>query len=286
MKTLKILICLFVLGCSQSDDPEMMVNQDMEEEQQQEEQQEEEDEEAPPAFSIDLTISQDSPVIDEIVELTAVSSEDISSISFSLDNGVTFGTELTATFGNTASLYFDFSTPGSKNITFRVKNNEGAIVDTSTSVQVSQGNAVRITGITLHSFYNMGTPWDDEFDDDDPNRLADLVFVLLKPSLNHFDGVRSAIVTDSWIRYRSEVRDNENNLNWLIEDEEIFVNPDLLEMYISFADDDGGNTGQDVMQGPPSYRLIPITDYIDTQPSIFTVQENDIDLEYEVMINW
>ncbi len=238
--------------------------------------------------TLEVTVMQDLNIvaIDQIVTLTATANETINEISFSTDDGNTFPSSHSTNFGNTANLYFSFDTLGTKTIVFRVKNNTGDIVDNTVTINVERGNAIQIQNLQLNSFFNMGETWDDEFGATDPNRLADVLFAILKPSLNVFDGTRSSVPTSSWLWYKSETRDNENNLNWDIQSEELFINIEQLTPYIAFADDDGGGIAQDLMLGPPFERVIPFADFVNTQTNPILVQEVDIDLEYQITVDW
>ena len=131
----------------------------------------------------------------------------------------------------------------------------------------------------------MGSTWDDEFPNTDPNHLADLSFGLLKPSVDLLTGTRSNTPGLSWFWYRSITHDNESSLNWNLQNEDLYVNIDEVQVYIGFLDTDG-DLAQDIMLGPPSESLIPIADYTNTQPNIITVEEPNIDLNYSVTLDW
>lgn len=242
----------------------------------------------PNTSTFDATIAQSATTIgiDQIVTLTANANETINEISFSTDGGTTFPSSFGSSFGMTANLYFDFETVGTKNIIFRLKNSAGDIVDKPIIINVERGSAVQITGVRLNSFFNIGQIWDSEFGNNDPNRLADVYFALLKRRLNVFTGERGGLSSNS-IWYRSETRTNETNLNWDLQSENININLEQLTPYIAFVDDDGeGNLAGDLMLGPPFERLIPISDYLNSQPSSIIIEETDINLYYELGIDW
>ncbi|WP_179343698.1 hypothetical protein [Winogradskyella ursingii] len=46
-----------------------------------------------------------------------------------------------------------------------------------------------------------------------------------------------------------------------------------------------GNVG-DIMLGPPFQSLIPLTNFVDSQPNSITIQEENINLEYEFGLDW
>ncbi len=239
-----------------------------------------------PTFTVSVTKDATTVVIDQMVALIANADVDIISIDYSLDWGDTYAGEYSKNFGKTTNLYLDFDTVGTKKIIIRVKNNNGDVVDTPVSINVEKGNAIQIKSIQLNSFFNMGKTWDSEFSDTDADRLADVFFVLLKPRLNVFDGTRSNTPNSTWIWFKSETRQNENNLNWDLQNENVFINIDQLTPWIAFADDDGGGIAQDLMLVPPFERTIPISDYTSTKPNRILVEETNINLKYELTIDW
>lgn len=151
---------------------------------------------------------------------------------------------------------------------------------------MERGNAVQLKSVQLNSFFDMGSTWDSEYPITNPNHFADVFFGLLKPKLNAIDGKRPRMPSSSWIWYRSETRDNENNLNWNLQNEELFININELKLYIAFADDDGGGNVQDIMMGSPYESLIPLLAAKDEQPITMSVTEPKINLEYEIGIDW
>ncbi len=260
-KTIYILL-VFCFACSTSDDDAANGN----------------------TSTLEVTVTQDlnTVAIDQIVTLTATANETINEISFSTDGGITFPSSYGSNFGTTANLYFSFDTLGTKTIVYRVKNNAGDIVDSTVTINVERGNAIQIQSLQLNSFFNMGETWDDEFGGADLNRLADVFFVILKANLNAFDGTRSS----GGVWYRSEIRSNEENLNWNLQNEELFINLNELTARIAFADDDGGEVVQDLMLGPPFERVIPFADFASAETNPVLVQETDIDLEYQITVDW
>ncbi|WP_417199889.1 hypothetical protein [Bizionia sp.] len=269
MKKLTYILIALCLACSSSDDE---VNTSLEV--------------ADSTLEVVVTQNVTVAVVDQMVTLTATANETIQEISFSTDGGLTFPSSYGANFGTTASLYFAFDTLGTKTIVFRVKNNAGDIVDNTVNIRVERGNAVQFQNVQLTSFFDMGNTWDSEFPTSNPNHLADVFFAILKPSLNVFDGTRSNVASTSWLWYKSETRENENNLNWNIQNEELFINPEFVTPYIAFADDDGGGMVQDLMFGPPFERVIPLNNYTNTQPNTITVEEASIHLEYTIGVDW
>lgn len=265
MKKVIYILLLLCFACGSSDDADTNIS----------------------TFEVSVTQSATTLAIDQILTLTATANETINQISFSKDGGETFLGEFgSSQFDKVVNLYLDFDTVGTKTIVYRVKNNAGEVVDTSVNVTIEKGDAVQILSVKLNSFFDMGETWDSEHPTTDPNHLADVFFGILKPRLDVLKGTRSGMPSTSWLWYRSPTRDNENNLNWNLQNEELFINVSELKLYIGFADDDGGNIAQDLMMGPPYESLIPLSDYVNTKPSIITIGESKIKLEYEIGVAW
>lgn len=242
-------------------------------------------------IEVSVTADETTVSIDQIVTLTATANETINEISFSTDDGATFPISSGGNLGTTANLYFAFDTLGTKSVIFRVKNDTGDIVDTTVNITVERGNAVQLQSLQLNSFSDIGNTWDSEYPTTNPNHLADVFFVILKPSLNVFTGMRNSIASTSQIWFRSETRENESNLNWDLQNEELYINVEELLTYIAFADDDGVDDSgipavDDLMLGPPFERMIPLGEYFIAQPNTFTVEETNINLEYVIGVDW
>jgi len=233
--------------------------------------------------SFQVTVTQDltTTVIDEVVTLTATASDTISSISFSLDGGETFPSEFgSSSITDTANLYVDFDALGENTVIFRVKSRTGVIVDTPVSIMVERGDAVKLESVQLNSFFNINETWDNEFSSGDPNRLADVFFVFLKPSLNPYTGERT-----SRLWYTSTIDENQGDLQWNLTPDELYIDPGL-QLRIAFADADGEGLVDDLMLGPPFDRLINLGILVDTQPNSITLEDSGIDLEYTVGLDW
>lgn len=134
----------------------------------------------------------------------------------------------------------------------------------------------------LISFHNMGGTWDDEFPSSNPNHLADPFFVIYKNIIDQYDGT----TVGRKIIFRSQTRMNETNLNRDLTNEELYVNLDYNNMFISFVEDDQNGFVQELMIMPQVERLLPLNTINNTQPTTANFQETDIDLEYQVNLNW
>ena len=233
-------------------------------------------------YNVTLTSNTNVVEIDGIIELVAQTDSNFETLSVSRDGGLTFPSSQSYSFDSTVSLYFSFDTLGEKTIVLRAKNASGAIKDVPFTLNVVRGNAVKINGLSLINFQNKGGIWDSEFPATNPNSLADPFFALLKSPVNLYTGNRSGLI----VSYKSPIRQNESNLNWDLSNEDVYLNLDYTTMQISFAEDDGGNISQDLMNGPPFEKLIPFQNIINTQPTTANFQETDISLEYDLNLDW
>ena len=233
-------------------------------------------------YEVTLTATTNQVEVDEIVELLATTNSSFKTLSVSKDGGATFPISQTTTFNNPINLYVDFSTPGDKHVVLRATNNEGQTTESSVFITVIKGNAVKLESLQLNTFHNMGGTWDSEFPTSNPNHLADPFFVIFKKVIDLYNGspVGRKII------FRSDTRMNETNLNWNVSNEELYVNLQYNDMYISFVEDDLNGFIQELMIMPPKERLIPLNTISNTQPTTATFQETDIDLEYQVNLNW
>lgn len=234
-------------------------------------------------FSIELLYNQ-TAVVDEVLEVRVSSNEPMKSLEISFDNFESSFTDF-ANLGNLVSRFFSFDQLGTNTVYFKIRNDEDVELIQTLNVTITRGNAVKIQSLKLNSFYNIGETWDSEFDDTDTNRLADVRFAILKRRLDVYDGTRNDSKSFS-IRFLSQTRANEDNLNWDLQNEDLYVDIERLTPYIAFGDDDGGGLGQELIVDAPFERAIPILDYIGTNPDTIIVEESDVDLEYELGISW
>ncbi|MBU2926705.1 hypothetical protein [Winogradskyella psychrotolerans] len=243
-------------------------------------------------LEVSVTADATTVTIDQIIILTATANETINEISFSKDGGVTFSNAISSSsFTDTVNLYLDFDTLGSKSIVVKVTNDVSDVVDSTVNITVERGNAIKLQSVQLNSFYDIGNTWDLEYPTTDPNHLADVFFVLLKPTLNAFDGTRSSVAFSPRIWYRSAIKENESSLSWNLQNEDLYINIEELTPYIAFADDDGVDdfgipAVGDLMLGSPSASMIPLGDYYLSQPNIITLEEPSINLEYVIGVDW
>ncbi len=231
-------------------------------------------------FSISLT-SNSQVGVDEVIAININGNENIITLQASFDNFET--TILNASrsegFGTNTDVYFNFDEMGSKSISIKAINNDGDESIQSVDISVIRGNAIKITGVQVLSFFNINGTWDPEFPEDDINRLADVFFSLRKPTVGRFNG---NLVFADW--FLSEVKENQGDLTWDLSDEELYINPQR-SLLLGMADDDG-NFSEDLMLGPPFERELTLSEHIATQPDTITLSVPEIDLEVVFTVEW
>lgn len=229
-------------------------------------------------LNLTVTASASSAIVDEIIVVSVSSDEDLWGIETSTDNFQTY-TDRQTNYGTNTTLYFSFDTVGAKTIGIRAKTSDGKEATKSINVSIARGDAITITQVKVLSFYDINNAWDPEYGSTDPNRLADVFFVFLKPRLNIYNGTSSSAV---W--YTSTIKENQGDLTWNVSGDNLYISPEYSLRYSMFDND--GVLSQDVLLGPPSEYEISFTDYISTKPSTIILSVPSIELEVELTLDW
>ena len=231
-------------------------------------------------FAINLVPSTTNIAIDQAFTISINANEDIRELWVSSDNFASGGYSSNQ-FGNSYVLNFNFDTLGQKTIAVRAKNQNNVLSEKQIVITVTRGNAIKITGLQVISFYGIGTSYDPEFPETDPNRLADLSFGFLKVKLfNHLDNVYSF---SQW--YFSKVIENQGNMTWDCSSANLYINPNS-SLRFGLADIDNGIGGADLLKGPPDYRNISFANYLSTKPTSITYSFPEINLEFKLFVEW
>jgi hypothetical protein len=232
------------------------------------------------SFLINLTPSATSVVVDQAFTITVSATEEIKELWVSTDNFATGG-YAQRQFGTSYILNFNFDTLGQKTISVRAKNQNNVVSEKQVVILVSRGNAIKIIGVQVISFYGINTTYDPEYGATDPNRLADLRFGLSKNKLgNPLDNIYSPAY---W--YLSSVIENQGNMTWDCSNDNLYLNPNA-PLKFGLVDIDNGIAGADLLNGPPDYREISFTNYLITKPTTITYTFPEINLEFKVLVEW
>jgi hypothetical protein len=231
-------------------------------------------------FSISLAANSQVGV-DEIIAINITGNENIFTLEGSLDNFATtiFNQTRSVGFGTNTTVYFNFDELGSESISIKAKNNNGDESIQTIDVSVVRGNAIKITGVQVLSFFNIDGTWDLEFPEDDINRLADVFFNLRKPTVEIFNG---NLLFVNW--FKSDMKENQGDLTWDLSTEDLYINPQRSLLF-GLADDDGTFV-EDLLMGPPFERELTLSEHIANQPNIITLSVPEIELEVAFTVEW
>ncbi|WP_396196270.1 hypothetical protein [Flavobacterium sp.] len=231
-------------------------------------------------FSINLTPSTTNVVVDQAFTITVSASEEIKELWVSIDNFATGG-YAQRQFGTSYTLNFNFDTLGQKTISIRARNQNNVVSEKQVVITVSRGNALKINGVQVISFYGINTTYDPEFPATNPNHLADLRFGLSKNKLgNPLDNIYSPAY---W--YLSSVIENQGSMIWDCSNDNLYLNPNA-PLKFGLVDIDNGIAGADLLNGPPDYREISFSNYLVTKPTTITYIFPEINLEFKVFVEW
>lgn len=231
-------------------------------------------------FSINLTPSANTVVVDQAFTINVSATEEIKEMWVSTDNFATGG-YAQRQFGTSYILNFNFDTLGQKTISVRAKNQNNEISEKQIVVTVTRGNAIKILGVQVVSFYGINTVYDPEFPASNPESLADLKFGFSKLSLD------TSIANDySWrYWYQSSIIPNQGTMTWDCSSANLYIDP-TKSLRFGLVDIDNGIAGADLLNGPPDYREISFSNYLITKPTTITYTFPEINLEFKVFVEW
>lgn len=233
------------------------------------------------SFIINTVASKTMVNIDEEFTITLSSNENITGILYSYDNFVTESARY-SNFGTSKALKFNFDRLGLNTIYLKAVNESNILSETKViPITVTRGDAIKIKGLQVVSFYGINTSWDPEFPTTNPNHLADLQFGFSKIKIgNPFDYNYNSVI---W--YNSTVIENQGNMTWNCSNANLYLKPNAT-LKFGLADIDNGIAGADLLNGPPDYREISFSNYLVTKPTTITYTFPEINLEFIVTLEW
>jgi hypothetical protein len=231
-------------------------------------------------FEINLVPSTTGVVIDQAFTVEINANEEVKEMWVSTDS-FDSGGYAQRQFGTSYVLNFNFDTLGQKTISVRARNQNNVVSEKQVVITVSRGNAIKINGVQVISFYGINTTYDPEFPATNPNHLADLRFGLSKNKLgNPLDNIYGPTY---W--YLSSVIENQGNMTWDCSNDNLYLNPNA-PLKFGLVDIDNGIAGADLLNGPPDYREISFSNYLITKPTTITYTFPEINLEFKVFVEW
>lgn len=237
-------------------------------------------EEIPEALNVEVNASTLSPNVDEMLSVQVETNIPLEEIMW-IREGIT---RSYSTLGNgqinNPELYFQFPEPGRYPVELEFRGTNGAIVKKQLSFDVQRGNTVQISKLEINNYYDKGNTWDPEFDQNDENRLADLIFSLEKPQ--HFSIIKKELSLSTW--FVSDIHKNESSFTWDLTNEQLFLNP-LYTFYFGLADADEDNVMQNIMLDYPS-RPVDLRPYIENKPASIVFEVPSIGLAVTFHLDW
>ncbi|WP_395057907.1 hypothetical protein [Flavobacterium sp.] len=229
-------------------------------------------------FAITATPSSANVAVDENFTITVAANETIKGLGASLDNFATGG-QMFTDFGTSRVLYFN--TLGAKTIAIKATSASGAVFIKNVNINVTRGNALKITGMQITAFDNMNNTWDPEFGPTDPNRLADVLFNFNTSQIYTY--FETQMTKRRW--YLSTVKQNQGDLTWDLTNANLYINPNR-EITFSLGDEDTPPVGQNLIPNLPDYRIISFANYLTTKPTTITYSFPDANLSFIMTVEW
>lgn len=235
------------------------------------------------AFDVSFLSNGNEVFVDIPFQVKVQSSEPINDITRIFENssqGITAGMPGTVLDEKFLTLNLHFDTIGKQEVKLEFTSISGKKTSKVLSFDVIRGNAVKVIGFKINSFYNMNGTWDSEYANDDPNRLADIIFSFQKLSTAHFSEPKQNM--GYW--YLSPIYPNQQQIEWDLSKEELYIS-DRSIMEIGIGDDDGNGIGEDLTRSHPALQ-IRLNDYRDTKPNTINLSNTESAIDVSVELEW
>ncbi|MFC4634085.1 hypothetical protein ACFO3O_09215 [Dokdonia ponticola] len=271
-KTLLYFVLLAFFSCSSTDEEPVVMNNN--------------DDETPIVPNVSLISDIGSIVIDEEVMVMLSSNLPIETVEVSSNNFET--SSIFNLAGNTErEICISFREIGNNNVSTRTQFTSGETIVSSLNFNVSIGTPVKINGIRVYSFFNINETWDNEYNEGDPNRLADVLVLLGKEDCSYQGGNASILHLTSIVENVSE------ELFWDLSSLNIYVGIDK-EVRIDVLDDDPGVVNYDegifvsvIEDGTNNVPVFNVSDYSSERPESIRFTENQENgYDIEIYLEW
>jgi len=235
------------------------------------------------AFDVSFTPSADFAYVDQAYSIQITSTTKIHEVkqvyqntSLSVGGDGMYG-EIDSRF---RKLHYHLPDVGVEKLDFIFTDVQGRELEKSFEVNVLPGDAVQITGMKINSFYNIHQTYDPEFSDDDPNRLADIIFAFHKTYSRDF----SSEETNKSMWFLSEVYPNEQKLEFDLTNENLFL-PPYASFELGIGDHDEDGLGMDLARDP-SQMSVNLFFLQQEKPSEVHIIKEDADVDITVFLKW
>ena len=231
------------------------------------------------APKVNLEFESAQVSVDQVVTLKVSTDRPLQEISRITGNAVISwlafdGESLPRSF----EVHFRFPNPGTQTLDLEFRFTDQTKLPKQLQFEVTRGNSVQLTGVEVNSFRNIHESWDPEFGDTDPQRLADVEFVLEKLHLTQWR--EKTLTPRRW--YKSAIKENQGDLSWDLSEENLFLDPNG-PFFFAMGDNDGNNLGQDLMEALKEVRL---RDYMDSRPESISVVDEASNLDVTFHLDW
>jgi len=234
------------------------------------------------SFYVSFKIMESQVIIDTPFQIQVESSEPISAINRltnSGSQGIDAGPGI-ALDAKYLKLNLHYVTLGKQETTFEFVSISGKKAYKTFNFEVVRGNAVKVMGFQINSFYNINGTWDAEFAENDPNRMADIIFSFQKLITTHFSDSKQDL--RNW--YLSPVYPNQQQLEWDLSKEELYIS-DISWIEIGIGDDDGNGIGEDLTR---SFRGLKfwLREYRDAKPAEINLSDEESGIDVSLLLEW
>ena len=235
------------------------------------------------SFEVSLTPTVSEVFVDVPFTVKVQANEGLYEISRIFENRVESITSLnpgTALQAESLNLHFGFGFLGTETVVLEFTSITGKKLTKTLNIDVKRGNAVKIVGFKINAFHNMNGSWDQEYEDTDPNRLADIVFGFRKMRQGHISNEYQMM--SPW--FLSPVFPNLQLTEFELAHKELYISENSrLELGLIDADEDG--TGKDLTMG---YRDLGINfrDHKATKPSEINLANEEYGFDVTFLLEW
>ena len=235
------------------------------------------------SFEVSLTPSSEFAIVDKPFSIKVNSTSEIHEIKQIFENGsLSVGGDgqngvIDSQF---QTLHYQLPNVGVETMNYIFTDINGKEITKSFEVIVTKGDAVQITGLKINSFYNIHQTYDEQYPENDPERLADIIFAFSKAFSWNFS--TEDIGKGRW--YLSEVYPNEEKLEFDLRDEQLFIAP-YANFEVGIGDHDEGGVGSDLARDPSgmTVNLYPLQN---EKPSEIHIIKEEADVDITVYLEW
>ncbi len=222
---------------------------------------------AEPDFNLEISLSKETVEMHEGVRLEIRANQYFNKVVIIIDGKIWDTIERPDNGWRSTNTRFLLRKPGPATLSVQITNSStGEVIEKTASILATATDPIKLNQIKLISFHNKDQAWDPHLSGID--QLADLSFGIVSPG-----------------RYFMDTLWNQGNLTWDLADDDIYYNS-ASRLEYAIADVDSGGLVDDIMLGPPFSRIMDLSPYLATKPNTITFSEPDIDLEFEVSLEW